>query len=63
MLTELQKELLKNKGFDFENINDIIFYLYPIAEFLYSHNKNYNKGQYLKIDIINDIISSLYNGI
>lgn len=54
---------LKKQGFGFETVEDIIFYLLPICEFLKTHNKNYTKEQFHKIETIAEIIASISKSI
>ena len=39
----LNKEKLKDLGFCFETIEDLIFYISGVLNWLESHNKNYTK--------------------
>lgn len=62
-----QQQNLRDIGFiglanDPEGL-DTISYIKSLLDYLISHNKNYTKEQYSKIDILNDIINAIYNGI
>lgn len=56
---KINKEKMQELGFNFENMEDIYFYIFHIMEWLESHNKNYTKEQYYKISIVNDILHCL----
>jgi len=61
-LNQDQKEALKKAGYEglTEDTDNILFYLYSLIDWLSSHNKNYNKEQYNRIDIANDVLKALY---
>lgn len=56
-------EELKKQGFGFETVEDMILYLLPICEFLKTHNKNYTKEQFHKIETIAEIINAISKSI
>jgi len=62
-LNDHQKEALKNAGYeDLANDTDnLMFYMHSLTEWLESHNKNYNSGQYDRIVILNELFSAIYN--
>ena len=61
-LNEKQQEALKKAGFDLfaEDTDNMMFYVHSLIEWLESHNKNYNKEQYHRIQILNDILTAIY---
>lgn len=66
-LTENQEKNLRSAGFvglanDPDGL-DILFYIQSITEYLQSHNKNYTKEQYHRIETLNDIIQALSDGV
>lgn len=64
-LTNGQDAELRKAGFYglANDATEILFYLHPIIEYLASHNKNYTKAQYEKIDILKDVFKALYDGL
>jgi esterase/lipase superfamily enzyme len=53
------EKLLKETGCSFNSYDDILYYLNSLLDYLTTHNKNYTKEQYHKINLINDIIKCL----
>lgn len=64
-LTAGQDQELRKAGFYglANDATEILFYLHPIIEYLATHNKNYTKEQYRKIDILHEISEALYKGL
>ena len=65
ILKENQKKELVNAGYKGLAVDatDILFYLWPQIEYLHSHNKNYTKAQWEKIDALYDISKALWDGL
>lgn len=54
------EQLEKNTGRKFEDKEDIYYFLDRCISYLMTHNKNYTKEQYNKIEEINEIIKASY---
>lgn len=54
-----KKEIVKNTGVSFDNLNDYIYYIQRLIEDLESNNKNYTKKQYFKILDIKEILENI----
>lgn len=50
------KAIYDHTGLSFDNMQDVFYYLLHHAEYLATHNKNYNKAQENRI---NDILNIL----
>lgn len=48
-MLKLNNETMQKNGFTFHDVDDLCLYIYPIIEWLESHNKNLTKEQYYKI--------------
>lgn len=59
MLKIDNEKLLKNTGLSFETMEDLFYYISENIEWLESHNKNYNKGQYNRICDLKDICNCI----
>lgn len=53
------KKILENTGLDFENKEDLYFYIKNTIDFLESHNKNYTKEQYHRIIDLKEILENI----
>lgn len=56
---KINNERLSAIGLNFDSIQDAIFYLESLLEWLKSHNKNYNQEQYYKILDCLEIVKSM----
>ena len=52
-------EKLENLGFTFEDPESFICYILSLSSWLQSHNKNYTKEQYNRIDTLNDLLNCI----
>lgn len=55
----LDKDKMYRFGYCFETVDDVYFYVYHIAEWLESHNKNYTQDQYYNICALKDALECL----
>ena len=55
----LNKEKLKDLGFDFGTTEDLYFYISEMVDWLESHNKNYTAEQYSRIVDIKDLLDCI----
>lgn len=53
------KKILENTGLNFENKEDLYFYIKNTIDFLESHNKNYTKEQYHRIIDLKEILENI----
>ena len=59
---ELARENIKARtGADFTDEADLISYILTSLDFLASHNKNYTKKQFWRIDELRDIADCLFD--
>lgn len=59
MLKLDNEKLLKESGLTFKTLDDCFLYVSNIIDYLESHNKNYNKNQYYKIQTLKDICNAV----
>lgn len=52
-------EKLKNLGFEFETMDDLLLYVSAMIDWLEHHNKNYTKEQYYHIITLQEIMDCL----
>ena len=52
------EKLKQTTGIDVKGV-DLYYYIYGILEYLISHNKNYTKEQYFKIQLLYDIFNAI----
>lgn len=50
-------------GFSFDNWSDMYLYIKSLVEWLESHNKNYTKEQYHRIDSLKEILDCIDYGV
>lgn len=55
----IDTEKLEKLGFTFEDPESFVCYITSISSWLQSHNKNYTKEQYNKIEILNDLLNCI----
>lgn len=55
----LDKDKMDERGYGFDAVDDVYFYVYHIAEWLESHNKNYTQDQYYNICALKDALECL----
>lgn len=56
---KLNQDKLKECGLNFESMEDCLFYMESLVDYLESHNKNYNKEQYRRILTLKDIFRAM----
>lgn len=61
-LNDSQKEALINAGYEgfAKDTDDMMFYIHSLTDWLESHNKNYNREQYDRIAILNELLTAIY---
>lgn len=52
-------EINKKTRLGLLNANEILHYMSDVIDYLYTHNKNYTKTQYYKIEDLKNIIDSI----
>lgn len=55
----INHEKLATYGFSFDDLSDMYLYVKSLVEWLESHNKNYTKEQYRKIDSLKEILDCI----
>lgn len=58
-MIKLNNEILERSGLSFETIEDCFYYVSSLVDYLESHNKNYNTGQYRRIQALKDICTAV----
>lgn len=59
----LNRAKLEERGFHFDDTDNAYLYLAGLVEWLESHNKNYTKEQYHRIQSLKDIFDSIDYGV
>lgn len=60
---KLNRAKLEERGFHFDDTDDAYLYLAGLVEWLESHNKNYTKEQWHRIQSLKDIFDSIDYGV
>ena len=58
-MTINKNKLMENTGFNFETMEDLVYYVSSSIEWLATHNKNYTKEQYNRICDLRDILDCI----
>lgn len=59
IMTINKNKLTENTGFNFESMEDLVYYISSSIEWLITHNKNYTKEQYNRICDLKDILDCI----
>lgn len=55
----IDTEKLNDLGFTFEDPESFICYILSLSSWLQSHNKNYTKEQFYRIEALNDLLNCI----
>lgn len=59
----INHDKLEQRGLSFETWGDMYLYVKSLVEYLESHNKNYNKEQWSRIQTLQEIMESIDYGV